>query len=77
MNINSKDFRVRADKKVKLKKWPTLVEPYYQLKAQYQEILVEYTQKLSAKQNLLYASNQYSLLLIFQGMDADGKNACA
>jgi len=40
MNINSKDFRVRADKKVKLKKWPTLVEPYYQLKAQYQEILV-------------------------------------
>jgi PPK2 family polyphosphate:nucleotide phosphotransferase len=74
MKIDSKDFRVKEDEKVKLKKWPTLVEPYYQSKEQYQEILSEHTQKLSALQNLLYASNRYSLLLIFQGMDASGKD---
>jgi len=74
MNINSKDFRVKEDEKVKLKKWPTLVEPYYQSKEQYQEILSEHIQRLSALQNLLYASNRYSLLLIFQGMDASGKD---
>jgi len=74
MNINSKDFRVRADEKVKFKKWPTLVEPYYQSKEQYQEILSEHIWKLSAQQTLLYASNHYSLLLIFQGMDAAGKD---
>ena len=74
MNINSKDFRVRADEKVKLKKWPTLVEPYYKSKEQYQEILGEHIRKLSAQQSLLYASNHYSLLLIFQGMDAAGKD---
>ena len=74
MNINSKNFRVRADEKVKLKKWPTWEEPYYKSKEQYQEILVEHIQKLSALQSLLYASNRYSLLLIFQGMDAAGKD---
>jgi len=75
MKINSKDFRVRADEKVGLKKWPTQVESYYQSKEQYQEILSEHIQKLSAQQNLLYASNQYSLLLVFQGMDAAGKDS--
>lgn len=74
MNINSKDFRVRADEKVKLKKWPTLVEPYFKSKEQYQEMLGEHIRKLSAQQSLLYASNHYSLLLIFQGMDAAGKD---
>jgi len=74
MNINSKNFRVRAGEKVKLKKWPTRVAPCYQSKEQYQEILSEHIQKLSAQQNLLYASNHYSLLLIFQGMDAAGKD---
>ena len=65
---------MRPGKKVKLKEWPTREEPYYQSKEEYQQILVEHTQKLSAQQNLLYASNQYSLLLIFQGMDAAGKD---
>lgn len=74
MNINYKDFRVRADDKVKLKKWPTRVEPYYQSKEQYQEILSEHIQRLSVLQNLLNASNRYALLLIFQGMDASGKD---
>jgi len=74
MKINSKDFRVKEDEKVKLKKWPTLVEPYFQSKEQYQELLTEHVQKLSTQQSLLYASNRYSLLLIFQGMDASGKD---
>jgi PPK2 family polyphosphate:nucleotide phosphotransferase len=74
MNINSKDFRVRADENVKLKKWPTRVEPYFKSKEQYQEMLGEHIRKLSSQQSLLYASNHYSLLLIFQGMDAAGKD---
>ncbi|MHB8624782.1 MAG: ADP-polyphosphate phosphotransferase [Aggregatilineales bacterium] len=74
MHINSKDFRVTAGEKVKLKKWPTRIEPIYKSKEQYQEILSEHIQKLSAQQSLLYASNHYSLLLIFQGLDAAGKD---
>src|SRR5579872_3780972 len=32
-------------------------------------------EKLSARQSLLYASNRYALLLIFQAMDAAGKDS--
>ena len=74
MNIRSKDFQVSAGEKVELKKWPTKVKPCYKSKEKYQEVLAEHIQKLSIQQSLLYASNDYSLLLIFQGMDAAGKD---
>lgn len=32
MKIDVKDFRVQEDEKVKLKKWPTLLEPVYKSK---------------------------------------------
>ena len=38
MEINSKDFRVREGDEVNLKKWPTLVDPVYKSKEQYQEL---------------------------------------
>ena len=34
----------------------------------------EHVEELSSLQNLHYASNRYALLLIFQGMDAAGKD---
>ena len=74
MKINSKDFRVKPGKKVKLKKWPTNVPPAYESKEQYHKILTEHIREMSSLQSLLYASNQYSFLIIFQGMDASGKD---
>ena len=74
MKINPDDFRVRPDGAVKLKKWPTRVKPFYKSKEHYEEILAEHTEKLSERQGLLYASNHYALLLIFQAMDAAGKD---
>ena len=74
MKINSKDFRVREGDKVNLRKWPTKVDPVYKSKEQYQELLVEHVAKLSSQQQLLYASNRYAVLLIFQAMDAAGKD---
>ncbi|HVP51373.1 MAG TPA: ADP-polyphosphate phosphotransferase [Terriglobales bacterium] len=74
MKIDIKDFRVHEGEKVKLKKWPTKVDPVYKSTDQYQEILTEHVQHLSALQNLLYAYNRYSVLLIFQAMDAAGKD---
>jgi PPK2 family polyphosphate:nucleotide phosphotransferase len=74
MKINSKNFRVPAGKKVDLKKWLTLVEPVYRSKRQYHKLLEEQVEELSALQRLHYASNRYSVLLIFQAMDAAGKD---
>jgi PPK2 family polyphosphate:nucleotide phosphotransferase len=74
MKINSEDFRVRAGEMVKLKKWPTRVKPCYKSKEHYQKSLGEHIEELSALQSLLYACNRYALLLIFQAMDAAGKD---
>lgn len=74
MNIDSKDFRVPAGKIVNLAKWPTHVPPVYKSKKQYRKLLDEQVEELSALQRLHYASNRHALLLIFQGMDAAGKD---
>jgi PPK2 family polyphosphate:nucleotide phosphotransferase len=74
MKINSKDFRVREGDRVNLKKWPTKVDPVSKSKEQYQKLLGDHVAELSSQQQLLYASNRYAVLLIFQAMDAAGKD---
>src|SRR5665213_4291740 len=74
MKINSKDFRVRPGAKVKIEKWPTRVEPICKTKKGCDKLLKEHVEQLSALQQLHYASNHDALLLIFQGMDAAGKD---
>jgi PPK2 family polyphosphate:nucleotide phosphotransferase len=74
MKFNSKDFRVREGDKVNLKKWPTLVKPTYKSQEQYAQCLAQNIEDLKDFQQLHYADNRYSLLLIFQAMDAAGKD---
>lgn len=74
MKIHTKDFRVPDGEKVDLKKWPTDVKPVYKSKEQYKEKLDDHIAKLSALQQLHYASDRYAVLLIFQGLDAAGKD---
>ncbi len=73
MKINPKDFRTTG-KKVDLGKWPTTVKPFFKSKKEYKELLEKHVAELSSLQQLLYASNRYALLLIFQGMDSAGKD---
>jgi PPK2 family polyphosphate:nucleotide phosphotransferase len=72
--FDPKDFRVSEGSRVDLAKWPTLVAPAYRSSDEYTEILQDHVKKLSAQQELLYASDLYSVLLIFQAMDAAGKD---
>ena len=74
MKIHSKNFRVREGDEVDLEKWPTLVEPVYKSKEQYKDLLEQHVAQLSLLQQLLYASNRHAILLIFQAMDAAGKD---
>ena len=74
MKINSKDFRVRPGEKVKLREWPTIVKPFCKSKKRYQKLLDKHVEEMSALQQLHFASDRYALLLIFQGMDAAGKD---
>jgi PPK2 family polyphosphate:nucleotide phosphotransferase len=74
VKIHPRDFRVREGDDVDLKKWPTKVKPVYGSDKDYEKLLEEHIEQLSAQQELLYASNTYAVLLIFQAMDAAGKD---
>jgi PPK2 family polyphosphate:nucleotide phosphotransferase len=74
MKIHAKDFRVRPGRRVRLKKWPTDLAPLYPSAKAYEKLLEEGVAELSALQQRFYASPRHALLLIFQGMDAAGKD---
>jgi PPK2 family polyphosphate:nucleotide phosphotransferase len=74
MTIDSLSFRVREGDGVDLRKWPTKVAPVYTSDDNYRVLLDEHVARLSSVQELLYASNRYAILLIFQAMDAAGKD---
>ena len=65
---------MRPGKKVTLREWPTIVKPFCKSKKRYHKLLEEHVEELSSLQRLHYASSRYALLLIFQGMDAAGKD---
>jgi polyphosphate kinase 2 (PPK2 family) len=74
MKINTENLRASAGGEINLKQWPTLVDAVYKSKEQYRKLLSEHVAHLSAQQQLLYASKRYAFLLIFQAMDAAGKD---
>jgi PPK2 family polyphosphate:nucleotide phosphotransferase len=74
MKINHESFRVREGEKVDLKKWSTRVKPLCTSKEDYEDVAEDHLAQLRNLQELLYADNRYSLLLIFQAMDAAGKD---
>ena len=74
MKIDSKDFRVQSGENVDLSKRSTMVKPFCKSKKNYQKHLREHVEELSSLQQLHYASNRYALMLVFQGMDAAGKD---
>jgi PPK2 family polyphosphate:nucleotide phosphotransferase len=74
MKIDPDDFRASPGKRVRLRRWATRGKPLYKSEKHYRELLVEDVRELSDLQRMLYASNTYSVLLIFQAMDAAGKD---
>lgn len=75
MPIHLKDYFVKPGKKINLQKHPTNIKPLYPSKSEYEKELGVHLEELRSLQNLLYAENSRSLLLIFQAMDAAGKDS--
>jgi len=74
MKVSARDFRVPPGDRVKLDEWPTRVEPVYGSRGQYRKLLAKYAEELNEQQQRQYASDRYAVLLIFQAMDAAGKD---
>ncbi len=72
--IDAEKFRVKPGEKVGLKDWPTRIDPVYGSKEDYHALLTDHVARLSDLQQKLYARNRHALLLIFQAMDAAGKD---
>ncbi|WP_449257951.1 ADP-polyphosphate phosphotransferase [Chlorobium limicola] len=75
MDINHNDYLVREGQKVDLDRFPALESPRYSSKSEYREKLEAQVRKLSDIQEAHYADNRYAVLLIFQAMDAAGKDS--
>jgi PPK2 family polyphosphate:nucleotide phosphotransferase len=74
MKFATKQFRVRAGADVDLDRRPAIIDPLYRSDADYSAMLDAQVKELSSQQKLLYAANRYAVLVIFQGMDASGKD---
>lgn len=67
-------FRVPAGKKVRLKAYHTEWKGESLDEARARELLDQGVRRLSKMQGRMYAQDRYSLLIIFQAMDAAGKD---
>ncbi len=74
MPYNHDTLWIREGEEVNLDKRPTLIEPVYRSKKEYKEMLADHVAQLSKLQQVHYADNRYAVLLIFQAMDAAGKD---
>ncbi|PMD94365.1 phosphate--nucleotide phosphotransferase [Siphonobacter sp. BAB-5405] len=74
VSLNSDDFRFTGKGSFKIKEAATKIKDLYQNKDEYEELLTQYRQEIDDLQSLMYAHNRFGLLLIFQAMDAAGKD---
>lgn len=75
MQIDPEQYRIKKGLKVNLDTRSTQDQPLYKSKNDYEDALAKQVKELTEQQELLYASNQYAVLLIFQAMDAAGKDS--
>ena len=74
MKINGRDFQVKLGDNLDLRDWPTRIEAVYKSRKDYKKLLQSHVAELSELQAKLYAEDRNALLLIFQAMDAAGKD---
>ena len=72
--ISVKDLRIKEGDKVKLKDFDTAYEGKTLQKDQASQLLDESRKQLAKIQDKLYAHNRHSVLIVFQAMDAAGKD---
>jgi PPK2 family polyphosphate:nucleotide phosphotransferase len=75
MKIDIRDYRVDPGSPVLMRDWPTLVKPYYSGEKDYKDDLLEGRDQMADAQKQLYASEKHAVLIIFQAMDAAGKDS--
>lgn len=68
------DFKVDDKKNFKIKKVKNKIKDFYDSKSEYSDFLSGFRAELDDLQSKLYANSKYGILVIFQAMDAAGKD---
>jgi PPK2 family polyphosphate:nucleotide phosphotransferase len=74
LKVNKKDYFVKPGAGVSLNKFSTSDTGGFKSKTEVKQILRKNILKMFKLQNILYAFDKYSVLIIFQAMDAAGKD---
>lgn len=73
-DFDIKQFRYDGDNKVKLKKDPTRIDDLYEDSDHYDALLRLQSAEIDKWQERMFAHNRYGLLVVFQALDAAGKD---
>lgn len=70
------DFTFDGSGKFELSKHPHKIPDFYADTEEYEAMIADTRKEMDALQSMMYAHNRYGLLVIFQAMDAAGKDSC-
>lgn len=73
-SIHTDPFTFTGQRACRLADHPTRIEDIYDDKADYRDLIDEFQDGINDLQRMMYAHDRYSLLLVFQAMDAAGKD---
>lgn len=73
-DIDIDEYRYDGSRKLVLADLPNKIKDFYEDKKDYKDLLEEYQEEIDELQNMMYAHDRYAMLLIFQAMDAAGKD---
>jgi PPK2 family polyphosphate:nucleotide phosphotransferase len=74
LDLDLSPFRCDGSRRFSAAQAPTRIPDLYEDKKAYKELMEEYREEIDALQSMMYAHNRYGMLLIFQAMDAAGKD---
>ncbi|HEY8569052.1 MAG TPA: hypothetical protein VIL80_07730, partial [Microbulbifer sp.] len=74
MKIDWSGIRFDGEKRYRQGQCPTRIEPLYSDKKDYQKKIRKLRHAIDERQQVMYAHDRYSLLTIFQALDAAGKD---
>ena len=75
LKVDLENFRVPDGKAFRIKKAKTRVKDLYSSEHHYQTLLAQFREEIDELQQKMYAQDRQGLLLIFQAMDAAGKDS--
>jgi PPK2 family polyphosphate:nucleotide phosphotransferase len=74
-SIDASEFRYNGKGKLNLRKWDTRLKKHlYEDKADLLAKLREFQEEIDERQQQMYAQDRFAMLLVFQAMDAAGKD---